>query len=344
VRRGVRRGTLESILEASPDRDEPVCPHYGDCGGCQLQHVRRGAQLSAKVDFVRDALRRIARIAWSGPIEIESGPAYGWRARAELHLEGGRIGYRRARSDELVAIRDCPILVDPLRAELGALASSAPPGASRVRLVATPDGRVARAWDEGGERSPVAATFSQANPSLAGALVRRALGRARGGTALDLYAGGGFFTLPLAERFGTVHAVESERDSVRLGETAARAAGISNVRWHAVPVAEWLATGGGEPRPDFVLLDPPRAGAGPEVVRGIAELRPARIAYVSCDPTTLARDLAGLAGGGGEGYAIRSLTVLDLFPQSYHVETVAELEDERAEPEVERAELEDERD
>lgn len=292
--------------------------------------MRRAAQLTAKAEFVRDALRRIARIAWGGPIHLESGPAYGWRARAELHVEGGRIGYRRARSDELVAIRDCPILVEPLRAELGGLAAAAPARASRVRLVATADGRVARAWDRGGERSPEAAAFSQANPSLAEALVRRAIGEAKGGTAVDLYAGAGFFTLPLAKRFGTVHAVESEPASVRLGEAAAQKAGIANVRWHADPAAEWLAESGHGVRPDFVLLDPPRAGAGKDVARGIAGLRPARISYVSCDPTTLARDLAELVGADGEGYAIRSLAVLDLFPQSYHVETVAELEDARS--------------
>jgi 23S rRNA (uracil1939-C5)-methyltransferase len=323
--RGVRRATIEEVLDPSPSRRGPACAHFGICGGCQLQHLRYEAQLAAKVGFVRDALRRIARIDWSGEIPVETGPEYGWRARAELHVEGGRIGYRRAGSRDHVPVGDCPILVDPLRDELRRLASgetAIPRGASRVRLVALEDGRIARAWDRGGERSPEAASFSQANPFLAEVLVRRAIGEARGRTAIDLYAGSGFFTLPLAQRFATVHAVESDAAAVRLGRERAHSRAVGNIAWCSATVAAWLDERRGPARPDFVLLDPPRGGAGPEVVPGIAALEAPRIAYVACDPATLARDLGTFAAAG---YALASLAIVDLFPQSYHVETVAEL-------------------
>lgn len=323
--RGVLRGTIEEILEPSSSRRAPACVHFGTCGGCQLQHVRYEAQVAAKIGFVRDALRRIARIEWPGEIPSDVGPEFGWRSRAELHVENGRVGYRRAGSRELVAVDDCPILVEPLREEVRNLASgrtAVPGGASRVRLLAAAGGRIARAWDRGGERSAEAASFSQANRFLADALVRRAVGDACGATAVDLYAGSGFFTFPLAGRFSSVDAVESDAAAVRLGREEARSLGLANVRWSAETVASWLAERRGPPQPDFVLLDPPRAGAGPEVVRGIAALSSPRVVVVACDPATLARDLATFAD---EGYALASLAVVDLFPQSYHVETVAAL-------------------
>jgi 23S rRNA (uracil1939-C5)-methyltransferase len=274
---------------------------------------------------VRDALRRIARVDWTAEIPVEAGPEYGWRSRAELHVEEGRVGYLRGGSRELVAVDDCPILVEPLRGELRRLASgetSIPRGATRVRLLAKEDGGLARAWDRGGERVSEAAAFSQANSLLAPALVRRAIGDARGAAAVDLYAGSGLFTLPLAERFDIVHAVESDEIAVRLGRESAAARRVANVAWSAATVGDWLLERRGPARPDFVLLDPPRAGAGEDVVRAIAALRPPRVVYVACDPATLARDLATFAG---EGYALVSLAIVDLFPQSYHVETVAEL-------------------
>ncbi len=321
----MRRATIVEVLEPAPSRRAAECVYFGTCGGCQLQHVRHAAQVESKIGFVRDALRRIARIEWSGEIPADSGPEYGWRSRAEIHVEAGRVGYRRAGSRDLVAIDDCPILVEPLREELRRLASgktAIPRGASRVRLLAGDEGTVSRSFDRGGERSPEAASFSQANPFLADALVRRAIGEARGAAAIDLYAGSGFFSLPLARRFASVDAVESNADAVRLGKEKARALGLANVRWSAATVASWLAERRGPAKPDLVLLDPPRAGAGAEIVRAIAALGPPRVVIVACDPATLARDLATFAS---EGYGLASLAVVDLFPQSYHVETVAEL-------------------
>jgi 23S rRNA (uracil1939-C5)-methyltransferase len=166
-------------------------------------------------------------------------------------------------------------------------------------------------------------SFFQANRLLVEEMIRVAVGQARGKLAVDLYAGVGLFTLQLAHRFEQVYAVEGNRAAAAHGLENARANGLSNVRYEAISVEAWLKYKAAVlPRPDLVLLDPPRAGAGAQVVERLAALAPPTITYVSCDPATLARDLRLLAGAG---YRISSLTALDMFPQTFHVETVAHL-------------------
>ncbi|MBK7877467.1 MAG: class I SAM-dependent RNA methyltransferase [Planctomycetes bacterium] len=163
--------------------------------------------------------------------------------------------------------------------------------------------------------------FFQAHRALAPTLVERALGDAQGALAFDLYAGAGLFTLPLARRFSRVVAVESAKASVALGRENARRNRLENARFEHDDVEPWL-TRTERARPDFVLLDPPRSGAGSAVVGALTALGPKRIAYVSCDPATLARDLRVFVEGG---YALTDVVALDLFPQTPHVECVAHL-------------------
>jgi 23S rRNA (uracil1939-C5)-methyltransferase len=144
-----------------------------------------------------------------------------------------------------------------------------------------------------------------------------------GETALDLYAGVGLFTLPLARRFGRVVAVEGNAASTAYARRNLSDAGLSNARVETAAVGAWLAHNAERLESvDFVLLDPPRAGAEPEAVRGIIELNPRHISYVSCDPATLARDLLALTNAG---YNLASVRAFDMFPQTHHVETVVHL-------------------
>ena len=148
---------------------------------------------------------------------------------------------------------------------------------------------------------------------------RTAIGDAEGGWAVDLYAGAGLFSLPLARRFARVTAVESGASSVRDLRFNAEQAGVS------VQVAQGSAEDflrGLKAAPDFVLADPPRTGLGGAAVARLAEIRPKRITIVACDPATLARDLPGLLAAG---YHVDRLTMVDLFPQTFHIETVVEL-------------------
>jgi 23S rRNA (uracil1939-C5)-methyltransferase len=169
-------------------------------------------------------------------------------------------------------------------------------------------------------------SFFQGNRLLVEELVAEAIGTYQGRRAVDLYAGVGLFSLHLAGRFDKVCAVEGNRIAAAHGSNNARLNGIYNLQYDPLSVESWLRyrTSGWE-SPDLLLLDPPRAGAGAQVMERIAELAPTKIAYVSCDPATLARDLRVLVAAG---YQIRSVTAVDMFPQTYHIETVVHLDRE----------------
>jgi 23S rRNA (uracil1939-C5)-methyltransferase len=163
-------------------------------------------------------------------------------------------------------------------------------------------------------------SFFQVNRFLIDRLVDAATDGAEGETAIDLYAGVGLLSLPLARRFREVTAVESGAGAVRDLQFNAARAGLENL--HAMPQTAEEHLAQLEKAPDFVVLDPPRTGLGKAVVGRLAELRPRQITIVACDPATLARDLAGLVAAG---YRVERMTLVDLFPQTYHLETVVRL-------------------
>ncbi len=166
-----------------------------------------------------------------------------------------------------------------------------------------------------------AGAFFQTSRFLVIDLVRAVLDGAEGKLAMDLYAGVGLFSLPLAQRFAEVHAVESELAAAHDLEQNARAAGLGNIRISNEKAEDFLRRNAIHP-PHFVVLDPPRAGAGPRVLGPLAALRPDRICYVSCHPPTQARDLGFLLR---RGYRLESVELFDLFPQTYHIESLARL-------------------
>jgi 23S rRNA (uracil1939-C5)-methyltransferase len=181
-----------------------------------------------------------------------------------------------------------------------------------------------------------AESFFQANDDLLPQLVDLALGDASGDTAVELYSGGGLFTLPLARRFKQVVGVESDDAATSFARANLANGGLTNAEIVKSDVGVWLeAIRHGElsrlPKEsvaalqgqiDFILLDPPRTGAESRVIAGVLGLKPKRISYVSCDPATLARDLRKLIAGG---YTLESIAAFDMFPQTHHVETVARL-------------------
>ncbi len=166
-----------------------------------------------------------------------------------------------------------------------------------------------------------AQSFFQGNQSLIEQLLETALSGASGERALDLYCGVGLFTLPLAKKFSQVIGVEGNERAIEFATRNAENARLENVSFAAESVGEFLA-GHQLDGTDFVLLDPPRTGTEKDVINKIIKLRPQNISYVACDPSMLARDLRQLIDGG---YMIVSITALDLFPQTHHVETVVRL-------------------
>jgi 23S rRNA (uracil1939-C5)-methyltransferase len=168
-----------------------------------------------------------------------------------------------------------------------------------------------------------AEAFFQVNEGLLPALIEFALSDVSGDVAVDLYCGVGLFTLPLSRRFKQVIGVESNSNATRFARRNLQQAQLENARVINAGVADWARSSAARSTSvDFVLLDPPRAGAESVVIKQIVDFRAKQICYVSCDPATLARDLRKLIAGG---YLISSLAAFDLFPQTHHVETVVRL-------------------
>jgi 23S rRNA (uracil1939-C5)-methyltransferase len=349
LKKNFARAVIERVLAPADSRRDAPCRYFGECGGCQLQHINYAAQLEAKAGFVRDALERVGRIDWPHEIEIKHAGEFGYRARAKIkierHNEGPpRIGFARAGSRSVCDVASCAILIPELDAALGSLREAV---SNNPDLIKTP-GAVAEINIAAGgsavsvepqvDRLPggvlnrrVAgftlrfspATFFQANPLMLETLVSEAVGEESGSLAVDLFAGVGLFTLPLARRYARVIGVESDRRAASFALENITTNKLANVDVYQTNAASWLEKFAGtrDAAPDLVLLDPPRIGAA-ETIPSLIARKPSRITYVSCDPTTLARDLRKLLDGG---YELRRVVALDMFPQTYHVETVVGL-------------------
>jgi 23S rRNA (uracil1939-C5)-methyltransferase len=315
--------SIVEIITSGPSRIEPPCPYFGRCGGCDFQQLTYNAQLAAKAEMIRDCLHRIARLESVPEIVVMPSPnewRYRMRATWQIDREQRTIGYYERGSRRVCDVADCAVLLPELQAKLEEVRATEwdqfPPDLQHLDVVA---GESLAVCGEVYQYS--AETFFQINPSLLEALVSLALADVAGESALDLYSGVGLFTLPLARRFKNVLAIESNAAAARFARRNLQDAGLSNVRVIKATVTDWFRNSRVGPV-DFVLLDPPRAGAESAVIKGILDVRPATISYVSCDPATLARDLKKLIAGG---YAIGSIAAFDLFPQTHHVETVVHL-------------------
>jgi 23S rRNA (uracil1939-C5)-methyltransferase len=350
---GLMRARLLGVLAAAPERVAPPCPYFMRCGGCHYQHAPYEMQLGIKRGILEDQLRRIGKIAPPAEVVVVSGEPWGYRNRVQLHIAAGKLGYREAQSHKLCPIEVCPISSPAVNGAIAILREMLhdPRWPRFVRsielfsneteiqlnVLETEHPVARRFFDWCAERIPglVAGaldysaaghtwrvsygSFFQVNRFLIDRLVATALDGAEGHTALDLYAGVGLFSLPLAQRFAAVTAVESGARAAGDLRCNAERAGLA-LRVEQTDAEVWMEQL--ETVPDFVLMDPPRAGIGKRMVERLAQLRPPRLVIVSCDPATLARDLAGLTAAG---YRIDRLTLVDLFPQTYHLETVAHL-------------------
>lgn len=334
---------IVEILTPSIDRTEPRCPYFGRCGGCDFQQLNYQAQLNAKVGIVRDCLTRIGRINYERKIPIIGSPHdYEYRSRAAWHVDARRkrIGYFQRKSHDIIDVEICPILKPELQTVLTELRETIEWETFWSELIevetATAGGEVSIYSTEiiepteeifftaNGERYFHDATsFFQGNPFLIERLIDAALTGAAGEFAVDLYCGVGLFTLPLGRKFQQVTGVEGYDKAIDFAGKSAEHARLSNVEFKRENVGDFLRENSATLEDiDFLLLDPPRSGTEKETIETIIKLQPREISYVSCEPSTLARDLKLLVENN---YQIDSIVALDLFPQTHHVETVVRL-------------------
>ncbi|GAB4362666.1 MAG: class I SAM-dependent RNA methyltransferase [Bryobacter sp.] len=344
---------LAKIITPSPTRIPAPCPVYERCGGCHYQHLGYPAQLAAKASILAELLER-AKIPLNVPIEPIASPPWAYRNRSQFHLHNGLVGFLEESSNKLVPAEQCPVSSPRLNEALSALRRIAKdrrfPGFLKsiefftneqdvqVNVLETNrplakhffdwlageiPGSVSGAitYPAGGFDWKVSyRSFFQVNRFLIDELARLTTENLAGRHAVDLYSGVGLFSLPLAKSFERVTAVESGK--VAMYDLSANAAQykVDNIRIVQANVEEWVRDL--KEAPDVILADPPRSGLGPAAAQHLAQLPTPEIRLVSCDPATLVRDLAPLSAAG---YAIAQLTLLDLFPQTFHIETVTRL-------------------
>ncbi|MFP4683227.1 MAG: 23S rRNA (uracil(1939)-C(5))-methyltransferase RlmD [Ectothiorhodospira sp.] len=385
-RRRYDEGRVESVLEPSPDRVPPRCPHFGVCGGCVLQHMDPRAQVQAKAQVLMDNLGRIGEVTPRAVLPALTGPAWGYRRKARLGVKhvpkkgGVLVGFRERGSPYLAVLEGCPVLhpavgerilalrelltglrardripqievgvddedqvalvfrhLDPLGdADRDRLRAFGEEAGLQIWLQPKGPDSITPLWpehppalcfthpEEGLEIPFSPVDFIQVNRDVNRKMVPQALELLQveeGHQVLDLFCGLGNFTLPLARRAARVTGVEGDAAMVERARANAVQNGIGNTRYFTADLtadptgAAWL-----EGPVDRVLLDPPRSGAR-EMLAPVARLGPRRMVYVSCNPATLARDAGELVYR--HGYRLEAAGVMDMFPHTAHVESMA---------------------
>jgi len=363
---GVAVAATTRVLEPSPHRVAAPCPYFGACGGCQLQHATYTHQLDLKRQVVAEAWARAGLRLPPDAAVLGMEDPWRYRIRGEFEAvaeaSGWRFGFHRMRSHAVLPVDSCAIHDERIERALPAFARAANElrltGLQNLLLTVEPAGRGllwrlrvnSKGWlheeyaHRVAELLPDAAllddamsldfwdmtfrvrsdTFVQTNYRQMLVLYRTALDMLQpmpGEKVLDLYAGIGTVSVAVARGCGSVTAVEENPRAVQLGRLNAR---INSARVEYLPgKVEDVLRGVRLGQHDAVILDPPRAGCEPAAIAELVRLGAGRVVYVSCEPSTHARDIAALVRGG---YRVRRAAIVDMFPQTYHIESVALLE------------------
>jgi 23S rRNA (uracil1939-C5)-methyltransferase len=328
-RRNWAKGEIREILEPSPLRAEPVCPLYGRCGGCSLQHLAYEAQLSAKAAILREAFARIGGAAAREP-RVRPSPPWGYRNRVQFHcLPSNRkkLGFKARQSPEIIPLAGCPVVDGAVMEALKAGELVPPPEKDRFTVY----GRGDLLLSEGGQRRgrlPLwgreitidAGVFFQSNAAALELLLEDlkvlAAGADRGRAMADVYCGVGTFAFFL-EGFTQTDLVEENKAALALARENLQGEGR---RFYALSGDAWVkGLKAGAPW-SLMILDPPREGLSPGLLGYLVHKGPERLAYVSCNPATAARDFRELKSSG---YVLEELYLYDFYPQTAHIESLS---------------------
>jgi len=358
-KRGHVRAELVEVLEPSHERIAPKCKHFGVCGGCHYQHLPYQAQLSAKTEILRDQLKRIGKIE-NPPVKqiVPSSTEWNYRNHVQFHLtRDGKLGYIDAQCRSVIPISECHLPELPLNILWPTLEFDPGLGLERVSLRLGVDDETMLVLESESPETPEleleanlsvvhltdndvvvmagddhltmivndrlfhvsAASFFQVNTEMAGKMAAHLLAHLRvspATTLLDVYCGVGLFSAFFAPRVGRLIGIESSLSACE--DFAVNLDKFDNVELYEAPAENVLPAL--DVKPDTVIVDPPRAGLEKRSLDALLARGPARIAYVSCDPSTLARDAARLIAGC---YRLVQVTPFDLFPQTYHIESIS---------------------
>jgi 23S rRNA (uracil1939-C5)-methyltransferase len=384
-KRDFGEGRVLEVLIPSSSRVEPVCPHFGVCGGCQLQHIEYSEQVKQKVEIFKEQLQRIGKITDIPPVDVIPSPeAYRYRIRAQFHVKDGKLGFvedetlRELKGEtDIVDIEVCPIMhpkIGEMIPDLKRLSAdyknlseihitySPTKDEALVKLITSEGtlsteqlqrikenylppfvvgvgsfkrygreivrenffGRDYTFIEAGGFTYRVSAeSFVQNNYLLWEDFIKVVKPEEKRGFCLDTFCGIGFFSLPVSEKAFFVEGSDMNNFAISDAEYNAKINHRSNTLFLRTTPSQHMKRHLDE-EIDTVIFDPPRSGLDPKDIEVLKELLPDRIVYVSCNPSTLARDLGKILRWGV--YEYKKATLIDLFPQTYHIESINILE------------------
>jgi 23S rRNA (uracil1939-C5)-methyltransferase len=354
------RGELLEVVETSAERVMPRCQHFGICGGCHYQHMNYAAQLKAKANILQEQMERIGGIKNLPPINIKAAPeSWYYRNHIQFHLtDEGKLGFQKARTNQPFAIQECHLPVVTINELWPQIDLEPITGLDRVSIrvgieddvmlilessdpqpmdfsiedltisavQVGPGGSVVLTGSDhiieevSGRRFKVSPkSFFQVNTGQAVAMVEhllKNLSLTQNMTILDVYSGVGLFSAFMAPKVKRLVGIEISPEACE--DFTSNLDEFTNVELYEAAAEQVLESV--QFNPDLIIMDPPRAGLGRETVEGILAQGADRLAYISCDPATLARDSKQLVYGG---YSLSMLSLFDMFPQTYHIESIS---------------------
>jgi 23S rRNA (uracil1939-C5)-methyltransferase len=329
-------GRATEILEASSDRVKPVCPYYGECGGCQYQHLSYEKEVHYKAEQVRELLSRIGGFKEYAFDNITpSSSQYGYRSSITLHRSEKSYGYFAMDNKTIIAIERCPLAADAINDAISTLPSSG--GKRDVTIKCDSKGNALISGYPGHRFfkdnllnteltfSPLA--FSQANKQVASAVVEKLrmwMKEEKREVLFDVYCGVGFFGILLNDLFKLIIGIDDSRIAISCAQASKKDLAIENIRFYYGEADDKFPGYYGKlhGKVNTLLLDPPRSGISEGLLMNIAGLRDLNsIYYISCDPAILARDAKNLTKD--EIWKLDSLACFDMFPRTKHVESIA---------------------
>ena len=361
-KKGFARGELIEVIDSSPRRIKPRCPYFSRCGGCHYQHIPYKDQLEAKSEILNDTLQRIGKIT-SPQIKpmVPSPSPWNYRNHVQFHMaQNGKLGFLEPGGGSVIPVQECHLPVDPINQVWPLLDLETIPGIDRIGLrvgdydeviinlnsndpepvellvdmpvsivYTGPGGNLVLAGDDHISMTVLerlfkisAGSFFQVNTLMAAEMVQHILNTlslTKDTTLVDAYCGVGLFSAFLAPHVESIIGIETAPSAcddfvINLDE-------FENVELYQAPVGKVFPSI--DLIPDIIIVDPPRAGLDRWTIDGILNLKPGILVYVSCDPATLSRDINRLSKGG---YSLNQITPFDLFPQTFHIESISILE------------------
>jgi len=337
---GVQKGEVTRIIEESHNRRNPVslCEHAGECGGCDWLYIRYEEQVRCKKEVFLDCITRIGKIKFNDEIEIFTANEFGYRRRAQIKIdnENRYAGFYRKKSNDVVKINRCPLLADEINTLLTklnsntALLQSIETASIKIlsgeKIAASPllsDLTVGQTMINAGNRKFLVSggSFFQSNQFLVEKLGTWARPFIGGDSCMDLYGGIGFFSLMFADIFNSGILVENDERQVSAANHNFK---LNNVNHFSAVTGDvekpQYLNRLTKKRPHCIIVDPPRPGLVKETRKWILETAPPVILYVSCNPSTFARDAGAIVNGG---YRIAHMALFDLYPNTHHIESAA---------------------